>query len=129
MAEHVGMNRELKAGLASGPGDDLSNRVPGQRSWFQLNLAPRFTNLQAQLKYLYCGRDKQEYRECLIQPTGRIDRELIASEKENIDRVIATLGLKEMRAFWCGSSAACRRITRRGRRSSNSTNWCAAYTR
>ena len=31
-AEHVRMNRELKAGLASGPGDDLSNRVRGQRS-------------------------------------------------------------------------------------------------
>ena len=28
-AEHVRMNRELKAGLACGPGDDLSNRVRG----------------------------------------------------------------------------------------------------
>jgi hypothetical protein len=33
--------------------------------WFGLNLAPRFTNLQAQLKHLYCGRDVTEYRECL----------------------------------------------------------------
>jgi TnpA family transposase len=64
--------------------------------WFQLNLAPRFTNLQAQLKYLYCGRDEQEYRDFLIQPAGRIVCELIASEKENINRVIATLSLKEM---------------------------------
>jgi hypothetical protein len=61
-----------------------------------LNLAPRFTNLQAQLKHLYCGRDVAEYRDCLIQPTGRIDHQLIASEKANIDRVVATLGLKEM---------------------------------
>jgi len=37
-----------------------------------------------------------EYRDCLIQPTGRIDHQLIASEKANIDRVVATLGLKEM---------------------------------
>jgi TnpA family transposase len=64
--------------------------------WFGLNLAPRFTNLQAQLKHLYCGRDVTEYRDCLIQPAGRIDRQLIASEKANIDRVVATLGLKEM---------------------------------
>jgi len=38
--------------------------------WFGLNLAPRFTNLQAQLKHLYCGRDVAEYRDCLIQPSG-----------------------------------------------------------
>ena len=37
-----------------------------------------------------------EYREYLIQPVGRIDHQLIASEKGNIDRVVATLGLKEM---------------------------------
>jgi hypothetical protein len=37
-----------------------------------------------------------EYRDCLIQPAGRIDHKLIASEKANIDRVVATLGLKEM---------------------------------
>src|SRR4051794_34385186 len=64
--------------------------------WFGLNLAPRFTNPQAQLKHLYCARDVAEYRDCLIQPAGRIDCQLIASEKENIDRVVATLGLKDM---------------------------------
>ena len=37
-----------------------------------------------------------EYRDCLIQPAGRIDHQLIAAEKANIDRVVATLGLKEM---------------------------------
>ena len=64
--------------------------------WFGLNLAPRFTNLQMQLKHLYCGRDVVEYGDYLIQPAGRIDHQLIASEKANIDRVVATLGLKEM---------------------------------
>jgi TnpA family transposase len=64
--------------------------------WFGLNLAPRFTNLEAQLKHLYCGNDLEEYRDYLIQPVGRIDRELIVSEKANMDRIIATLGLKEM---------------------------------
>jgi TnpA family transposase len=61
-----------------------------------MKLAPRFTNLRAQLKHLYCGNELEEYRECLIQPAGRIDRELIVSEKANIDRIVATLGLKEM---------------------------------
>ena len=64
--------------------------------WFGLNLAPRFTNLQAQLKHLYCSRDVAEYSDCLIQPAGRIDCELITSEKANIDRVVARLGLQEM---------------------------------
>jgi hypothetical protein len=45
--------------------------------WFGLNLAPRFTNLQAQLKHLYCGRDVAEYRDCLIRPAGRIDHQLV----------------------------------------------------
>jgi TnpA family transposase len=64
--------------------------------WFGLNLAPRFTNLEAQLKHLYCGNDVEEYRDYWIQPVGRIDRELIVSEKANMDRIMATLGLKEM---------------------------------
>ena len=64
--------------------------------WFKMMHAPRFTNLEAQLKQLYCGNDPAEYEDFLIQPVGKIDRELIASEKENIDRIIVTLGLKEM---------------------------------
>ena len=73
----------IRPALACKPFTNLLNR-------------PRFTNLQAQLKHLYCGRDVSEYRECLIQPAGRIDHQLIVSEKANIDRVIATLGFKEM---------------------------------
>ena len=64
--------------------------------WFGLNLAPRCTHLQAQRKHLYCGRDVAEYRECLIRPAGRIDHQRFAAEKANLDRVVATLGLKEM---------------------------------
>ena len=64
--------------------------------WFRLNLAPRFTNLQAQLKHLYCGVDPAEYSNFLIHPAGQIDRQLIIDEKPNIDRIIATLALKEM---------------------------------
>lgn len=65
-------------------------------NWFGRNLAPRFTNLQDQLKHLYCGSFHEEYANFLIQPAGEIDRELIVSEKDNIDRIVATLGLKEI---------------------------------
>jgi len=64
--------------------------------WFGMNLAPRFTNLQTQLKHLYCGYDPEKYAGGLIQPVGQIDRNLIVSEKANMDHIAATLGLKEM---------------------------------
>ena len=64
--------------------------------WFGMKLAPRFTSLQAQLKHLFCGSNQEEYVNFLITPVGQIDRELIISEKDNIDRIVATLGLKEM---------------------------------
>ena len=64
--------------------------------WFGMELAPRFTKLQPQLEHLYCGEKMKEYRDYLIQPVGRIDRNLIVSEKANMDRIVATLGLKEM---------------------------------
>ncbi|MFX3611370.1 Tn3 family transposase, partial [Xanthomonas arboricola pv. pruni] len=37
-----------------------------------------------------------QYENCLIRPIGKIDRDLIIDEKPNIDRIVATLGLKEM---------------------------------
>ena len=64
--------------------------------WFGMNLAPRFTNLQAQLKHLYCGLGQGGYSDFLINPVGQIDRSLITSEKANMDHIAATLGLKEM---------------------------------
>ena len=64
--------------------------------WFGMNLAPRFTNLQAQLKHLYGGAGQEAYSDFLIQPVGQIDRHLITSEKANMDHIAATLGLKEM---------------------------------
>jgi TnpA family transposase len=64
--------------------------------WFGMNLAPRFTNLHAQLKHLYGGTGEEAYADFLIQPVGQIDRNLITSEKANMDQIAATLGLKEM---------------------------------
>ena len=64
--------------------------------WFGLKFAPRFTSLQTQLPHLYCASDIAQYDSYLLSPAGQIDRCMIAAEKENIDRIIATLGLKEM---------------------------------
>jgi len=61
-----------------------------------MNLTPRFTNVQAQLNHLCCGCDPEEYSNFLIPPTAQIDRKLIVSEEDNIDRIVATLGLKVM---------------------------------
>ncbi len=64
--------------------------------WFGGNLYPRFTNLQAQIKHLYCGDDLSQYKGWLICPVGQIDRKLIEEEWPNIQRIISALGLKEM---------------------------------
>lgn len=63
---------------------------------FGAKLEVRLTNLQAQLKHLYSGSDYHTSQHWLIKPVGQIDRQLIEDEKGNIDRIIATLGLKEM---------------------------------
>ena len=63
---------------------------------FGPQFAPRFTNLQAQLKHLYCGGNPKDYDKFLIKPAGQIDRSLVATEKDTMDQIIATLGLKEM---------------------------------
>ncbi|MCP4300154.1 MAG: Tn3 family transposase [Gammaproteobacteria bacterium] len=64
--------------------------------WFGLRFEPRFTNLEAQLKELYCADDPELYEKCLIRPVGQIDRQAIVDEKANIDQIVATLGLKEI---------------------------------
>nr|MDQ6121473.1 transposase [Klebsiella pneumoniae subsp. pneumoniae] len=48
------------------------------------------------MKELYCADDPAQYQACLIRPVGKIDCDLIHREKPNIDRIVATLGLKEM---------------------------------
>jgi TnpA family transposase len=64
--------------------------------WFGARLYPRFTNIEAERIHLYSQKAKVEYEKYLIQPHGQIDRELIESEWPNLQRVIITLGLKEM---------------------------------
>jgi TnpA family transposase len=64
--------------------------------WFGLKFEPRFTNLEEQLKHLYCCGDPAQYEKYLIQPVGSINLPAIQDEKTNIDQIVATLGIKEM---------------------------------
>jgi len=64
--------------------------------WFGLRFAPRFTNLDVQLKELYCADDPARYESYLVRPVGQIDVDVIEDEQANIDQIIATLALKEM---------------------------------
>ena len=64
--------------------------------WFGLRFEPRFTDMEGQLQELYCADDPELYEKCLIRPVGQVDRQLIISEKPNLDQIVATLGLKEM---------------------------------
>ena len=64
--------------------------------WFGRRFEPRFTDLEDQLEELYCADDPALYDKCLIRPVGQIDLPLIIDEKPNMDRIVATLGLKEI---------------------------------
>jgi TnpA family transposase len=65
--------------------------------WFGGKLFPRFTDIEAQRKNLYSGHDLDEYKDCIIQPVGQLNRKLIEEDWQNQKRVIATLALKEMK--------------------------------
>lgn len=65
-------------------------------NWFGPRFEPRFTDLEIQLKHLYCVEDLADYEKCLIRPVGKIDLDIITTEKLNIDQIVATLGLKEI---------------------------------
>jgi TnpA family transposase len=63
---------------------------------FGRRFEPRFTDLDERLKDLYCADDPTLYDECLVRPVGQIDCRAIVDEKDDIDQIVATLGLKEM---------------------------------
>lgn len=64
--------------------------------WFGLRFEPRFTSPSDMLKELYCADDPARYRKCLIQPVGQINQQVIVDEKNHLDQIVATLGLKEI---------------------------------
>ena len=64
--------------------------------WFGRRFEPRFTNLDDQLRELYCADDTALYEKYLIRPAGQVDLPVIVDEKPNMNQIVATLGLKEM---------------------------------
>lgn len=64
--------------------------------WFGRCFEPRFTDLDDQLGEIYCTGDPAIYAHFLVKPAGQVDLQAIADEQANIDRIVATLGLKEM---------------------------------
>ncbi len=64
--------------------------------WFGRRFEPRFTDLEHQLGELHCADDPALYEKFLVRPVGQVDLQIIADEKQNLDRIVATLGLKEM---------------------------------
>ncbi len=64
--------------------------------WFKVYFRPRFTNLETQLKHLYCGDELENYNDYYIKPVGQIDRQLITDEWDpKIKQIILTLATKE----------------------------------
>jgi TnpA family transposase len=64
--------------------------------WFGLRFEPRFTDLDEQLGEICCVGDPAQYDHCLVKPAGQVDLQAMLDEQANIDRIVATLGLKEM---------------------------------
>jgi TnpA family transposase len=64
--------------------------------WFARRFEPRFTDLESELDEIFCADDPALYENFLLRPAGRVDLQAIIDEKVNIDRIVATLGLKEI---------------------------------
>lgn len=65
--------------------------------WFGAEFRPRFTSPNNKLSNIYCSNEPKDYEHWILKPAGQINRQLIIDEKNNIDRIILTLGLKETR--------------------------------
>lgn len=64
--------------------------------WFKSDFRPRFTDLETQLKHLYCGDELSNYQDFWIKPVGQIDHNLIIEEwHPKIKQIILTLANKE----------------------------------
>lgn len=86
----------VKPGAITGDMHSINKANFAILHWFGLRFEPHFTDLNRQLSELYCTREPSTYKKCLIQPAGQIDLDLITREKSNLERIVATLGMKEM---------------------------------
>ena len=57
--------------------------------------APRYTRISHKKNLIYTFLHPQRYKDYLIKPAGRINKKLILEEWDNIQRIIASLMLKE----------------------------------
>lgn len=65
-------------------------------NWFGAELRPRFTNLKKEITTVSASKESSHYQKFLVQPAGQINKDIILEEENNIDRVVATLALKEI---------------------------------
>lgn len=87
---------EISPDIITGDMHSINRANFGIMHWFGSKLYPRFTNVEAQTKHLYCYPNHPKYEKYLVQPVGEINRQLIESEWPNQQRIIATLGLKKI---------------------------------
>ena len=62
---------------------------------FGYEFAPRYKNLPKRKGIIYCFRHLNKYKKSIIKPTGKINKRLITEEWDNIQRIIASLALKD----------------------------------
>ncbi|MEY3349030.1 MAG: hypothetical protein RLY46_1069, partial [Bacteroidota bacterium] len=65
-------------------------------NWFGGEIRPRFSNLKKEMKNIFCPKDPSHYKDFLVQPVRQLNRQLISDEKDNFERIIASLGSKEI---------------------------------
>jgi TnpA family transposase len=65
-------------------------------NWFKSMLAPRFTNLDNEIKHTCCGYKKSRYKNYLIKPFAEIDIDLIIEEWPELQRILVSLHQKEV---------------------------------
>jgi TnpA family transposase len=63
---------------------------------FGVQLQPRFTSFNDQLKNLYCSNSLGNYSNYVIKPVAQINTKIIIEQKNSMDQLVATLGLKEI---------------------------------
>ena len=64
--------------------------------WFGAALRPRLTNLKKELLNVSGTKDPSAYKKFLVKPVGQLCKKIILDEKENLDRIVASLALKDI---------------------------------
>lgn len=119
----------VKPGAITGDMHSINKANFAILHWFGLRFEPHFTDLNRQLSELYCTREPSTYKKCLIQPAGQIDLDLITREKSNLERIVATLGMKEMtQGTLIRKLCTYTTVIRQDRQYLNMTGWFAVFT-